>query len=274
MSDNYLSHFNLHSTPFTKEIDDAALWLPSSRQAIVEPLCEALEARHSVVLTGDPGVGKTSVLRAVRERIGRSSRFKLTYCHNATLGRRDFYRQLCVALGLRASATAAALFHAVSTHVEELGREHVHPVLLLDEAHLLHQDTLDHLHILLNYQWDSQALLSLVLVGLPELAERLGLRRNRSLYSRIHCRLHIEALTPADTAEYIEMRLHTAGANATLVSHDASALLHEASAGSMREIDRLMDGCLRLAWRLGHKLIDRTVVGGLLTGSSSAGGRL
>jgi type II secretory pathway predicted ATPase ExeA len=47
--------------------------------------------------------------------------------------------------------------------VEELGRERIHPVFLLDEAHLLHQDVMDHLHILLNYHWDSRALLSIVL---------------------------------------------------------------------------------------------------------------
>ena len=70
--------------------------------------------------------------------------------HNATLGRRDFYRQLCLALGLAPAATAGNFFYAVSSHVEELARERVHPVFFLDEAHLLHQDTLDHLHILLN----------------------------------------------------------------------------------------------------------------------------
>ena len=70
--------------------------------------------------------------------------------------------------------------YAVSGHVQELRTEQVHPVFLLDEAHLLHQDTLDHLHILLNYEWDSKALLSLVLVGLPELQDRLALRRSRS----------------------------------------------------------------------------------------------
>jgi type II secretory pathway predicted ATPase ExeA len=61
--------------------------------------------------------------------------------------------------------------------------------VLLDEAHLLQQHTLDHLHILLNYGWDSRAILSLIIVGLPELRERLALRRNRSLYSRLHHRL-------------------------------------------------------------------------------------
>src|SRR5690606_38591115 len=112
MNDNYLSHFGLRTAPFSKEIEDGALWLPASKQAVVDELVSALEQRQCVVLTGEPGVGKTSVLRAVRHRIGQSSRFQLTYCHNATLGRRDFYRQVCVALGLRASATAAALFHA------------------------------------------------------------------------------------------------------------------------------------------------------------------
>ena len=149
----WLTHFGLHEAPFSKELADAALWLPPSKQALVDALTEALHARESVLLTGDPGVGKTCVLRALRHQLPTVG-FRLTYCHNATLGRRDFYRQLSLALGLTPSATAAAVFFAVTTAVEDLGRERVHPVFLLDEAHLLHQDTLDHLHILLNYEWD------------------------------------------------------------------------------------------------------------------------
>lgn len=79
----------------------------------------------------------------------------LTYCHNAPLGRRDFYRQLCTTLGLSPSATAVALFHAVSMHVADGGETRQYPVFLLDEAHLLHQDALAHLHILLNYEWNA-----------------------------------------------------------------------------------------------------------------------
>ncbi len=187
----YLECFGLKEPPFSKEIADADLWLPTSKQAVADGLLDALTERASVVLVGEPGVGKTCVLRALRHRVAAAG-YRLTYYHNATLGRRDFYRQLCLALGLAPVATAGNFFYAVSTHVEELARERVHPVFLLDEAHLLHQDTLDHLHILLNYQWDSRALLSLVLVGLPELRDRLALRRNRSLYSRLHHRLETE----------------------------------------------------------------------------------
>lgn len=161
----HLDHFGLSTEPFTKEIDDASLWLPPSKRDLLDELVEAIEARESVVLTGEPGVGKTCVLRALRHALA-ADRFRLTYCHNATLGRRDFYRQLCLALGLQPSATAAAVFYAVTVQVEDFAKERLHPVFLLDEAHLLHQDTLDHLHILLNYAWDSKALLSLVLVGL------------------------------------------------------------------------------------------------------------
>ena len=95
-------------------------------------------------------------------------------------------------------------------------------MFLLDESHLLHQDTLDHLHILLNYAWDSRALLSLILVGLPELRERLALRRNRSLYSRIHHRLEISALTPDDTTEYLRMRMERAGCIHEVFAGDAA----------------------------------------------------
>jgi general secretion pathway protein A len=211
------------------------------------------------VLVGEPGVGKTCVLRALRHRIPAAG-FKLTYCHNATLGRRDFYRQLCHAVGLSPAATAGSLFYALTRHVEDRAVERIHPVFLLDESHLLQQDTLDHLHILLNYAWDSRAMLSLILVGLPELRERLALRRNRSLYSRIHHRLEIAALTPDDTTEYLRMRMTRTGVDREIFGGDAIVLLHEATAGAMRDLDRLAAAALRETARKKRKLVERDVV--------------
>ena len=263
MSPAYLSHFELREAPFSKEIADAELWLPSSKQAVVDTLCEALEQRASVALIGEPGVGKTCVLRALRHRLPAQG-FRLTYCHNATLGRRDFYRQLCLALGLKPSATAAAVFYAVTTHIDQLGHERLHPVFLLDEAHLLHKDVLDHLHILLNYQWDSRALLSLVLVGLPELESRLSRRHNRSLYSRIHTRLRVDPLTPDDTAEYLRVRLARAGCDRELFPSDSVAMLHEAASGALRDLDRLATASLREAARRKKKLVERDILARVL----------
>ena len=259
MRESYLGHFGLKEAAFTKEIADADLWLPTSKAEVVDELCEALSERASVLLTGEPGVGKTCVLRALRKRLPEAG-FRLTYCHNATLGRRDFYRQLCLALGLDAKASAAGVFYAVSTHVQDLGGERVHPVFLLDEAHLLHPEMLGHLHILLNYQWDSKALLSLILVGLPELCDQLKLRRFRSLNSRLHWRLHIDPLTPDDTAEYLRHRMKRAGCDRDVFTHDAVAMLHESAVGGMRDLDRLATGCLREAQRKKRKLVERDLL--------------
>lgn len=255
----HLDHFTLSAEPFAKDIADQDLWLPPSKRALLEELVDAIEAKESVVLTGEPGAGKTCLLRALRHATP-PERFRLTYCHNATLGRRDFYRQLCLVLGLTPSATAAAVFYAVSSHVQDLAQERLHPIFLLDEAHLLHQDTLDHLHILLNYEWDSKPLLSLILVGLTDFEERLRLRRNRSLYSRIARRLTIDPLRPDDTADYLVTRLRRAGCDREVFHSDSIALLHEAASGSLRDIDRLATACLRAATRRKRKIVDRDVL--------------
>ena len=102
---------------------------------------------------------------------------------------------------------------------------------------------------MLNYGWDSKSLLSLILVGLPELDERLALRRNRSLHSRLSYRLSIEPLAPDDTADYVRMRLAAVGCNKELFTSDAIAILHEAGAVASRFMDGngLTDGNLIFA---------------------------
>lgn len=249
----------LTEPPFDKAIADDDLWLPPSKTALVTELCDAIEARRWTLMTGEPGAGKTCVLRAVRHRLS-PERHRLTYCHNSTLGRRDFYRQVCHALGLNPKATAAALFNAITSHVTELRAERIHPVLIIDEAHLLGQDVLDHLHILGNYEWDSAPLLTIVLVGLPELAEQLALRRNRSLFSRISRRLRITALEPADTADYLRARLRRVGCDREMFASDAVALLHEAAGGLLRDLDRLAEASLRHAAHLNTRLVERNAV--------------
>lgn len=261
---NWLTHWRLARDPFSKEIDAGELWLPSRKAEYVDRLADAVQARTSALLVGEPGVGKTCMLRALRHRLPEAG-YRLTYCHNATLGRRDFYRQLCSALGLQPKSSAAAVFAQVSSHVQDLGQEHIHPVLLLDESHLLQQDVLDHLHILLNFAWDARALLSVVLVGLPELWDQLELRRNRSLYSRLGTRLLIGANSPEDTAEYVAYRLSTAGrAGPPVFEASAMLLLHESTGGSLRAIDRLSRLALQHSARDGRETIDADLMQGAI----------
>lgn len=255
----YLKHFGLHRDPFSKEIDGDEVWLPPLKVQVVDDLCHAIVARQWALLTAEPGAGKTTVLRAVRHRM-RSERVRLTYCHNTTLGRRDFYRQICHALGLNPKATAAGVFNEITTHINELRNERIHPVFIIDEAHLLKPAVLKHLHILGNYEWDSLPLLTVVLVGLPELQEQLALRAHRSLYSRISRRLRIQPLQPRDTAEYLRHRLALAGCDRDLFESGALALLHEAADGILRDLDRLANAAMRHAAAADDRLVGRDAV--------------
>lgn len=255
----WLEKFGLLFSPFAKDIPDTDLWMPSKRVSIVEQIVDAIKSHEHVLLVGEPGVGKTCILRSIRNQLPVSD-FRLTYCHNATLGRRDFYRHICMAMNIPTKATAAGVFFAIANQVQELGREGVHPCFLLDEAHLLREDVLQHLHVLANYQWDSKPLLSLALVGLPELWPKLQLSSNRSLWSRIHCRVNIGDPDPEDTVEYVEERISRAGGNPGLISSDAFTMLHEATGGRLRDIDRVATASLRRAARRNLKRVDRELI--------------
>lgn len=90
-----------------------------------------------------------------------------------------------------------------------------------------------------NFAGNSALLLSLVLVSVPELDERLCLRSNRLLYSRIHTRLHLGDAGPEDTAENLADHVAIPGATQDLFDGDALALVHEAFAGRLRDTDRI-----------------------------------
>ena len=122
------------------------------------------------------------------------------------------------------------------------------------------------------YEWDSRALLSLVLVGLSDLQDRLELRKNRSLYSRIERRLAIGPMVVDDTAEYVQLRLRRVGADREIFTADALAALHEAAGSSLREIDRLATAALREAARRKKKLVERDVMARVVGDPQADGG--
>jgi hypothetical protein len=130
---DYCDHFGFNAVPFSKEIDDDKLWLPPSKKSIVRDLVECVQERKHAVVTGESGAGKTCVTRAVRHGLGNQA-VRLTYCHNVTLGRRDFYRHLCHALGVPYGSNAGDVFLSVTRHVEDLARERGFPVFLVDSC--------------------------------------------------------------------------------------------------------------------------------------------
>ena len=251
--------FGLRCAAFDKDVDEQDLWTPQERVSLIERITESLRARQHVLLCGEPGLGKSCMLRAVRRALP-EAKFPMTYLHNTTLGRRDFYRQICVGLGLTPKATAAALFHEVSCWVMQRSRDGVHPVFIIDEAQMLRDEMLGHLHVLANYEWDQKPLLSLVLAGLPDLRIRLERPLHRSLYSRIFCRIELPEAGAAETREYVQHRLQRAGAKEGIFPDEAMLAIHERAGGSLRDIDRLAGTAMAQAAARRVKTIDAAMI--------------
>jgi len=254
-----LSTYDLMRAPFSKEIPASEMFETEALSQARERLKAALEARSSAVVTGDSGSGKTCLLRALEEQL-LPGRYRLHYVHNATVHRRDFYRQLSIGMGLEPRATFAGLFASISQHIEDLASQHkLRVVLLLDEAHLLPLQVLDQLPILLNYQRDSKPWLSIILVGLPELREILKRNVLQSLTGRIPIRVHLPPLDADQVQQYIRHRMTAAGCRREVFAEDGLLLIAKATGGIMRRIDVLATRCLELAAPAKPNLVEVTV---------------
>ena len=255
-----MNRFGLAHVPFSKEVASEDLFEIESQSDAIARLKAAVESKASAVLVGDPGVGKTCVLRGL-ERALNPARSRVTYLHHANVSPRDFYRQLSMVLGLEPKAHPSALFRQIQAHIEDLADEQkIHPVLLLDESQLLPIGMLEQLHILLNYRMDSRAFLSVILVGLPELRERLGRNLLGSLSTRLPVRIHLEPLGVEAVAGYLRHRMTVAGSATEVFSEDAVLSIREATGGVLRKVDVLAQHCLEVVCKGKGSLVDGSIV--------------
>ena len=255
-----LSAYGLAREPFTKDIAVSDMLQTEPLQEALLALKAAIEGRSSAVVTGDSGCGKTCLLRAFEEDLP-TGRYRLHYAHNATVNRRDFYRQLSIGMGLEPHSSFAALHTSISQHIQELASQHkLRVVIVLDEAHMLSIQVLEQLHILLNFEKDSKPWLSLILIGLPDLRETLKRNVLTSLAARVPIRIHLPPLDAEQVRLYIRHRMSTAGCRRDVFSDDALLVMSKATGGIMRRLDVLGQECLLAALKAKSNLVDAAVV--------------
>jgi len=255
-----MNRFGLAQAPFTKELRSGDLFTAKGHSDALGRLQSAVEVKASGLLIGESGVGKTCVLRALERELN-PARYRVTYMHHANVSPRDFYRQLSMVLGLEPKASPSAMFRQVQAHLEELADDQkMHPVLLLDEAQLIPSSMLEQLHILLNFRMDSRAFLSVILVGLPELRERLSRNVFTSLSARLSARVNLEPLSASDIDGYLRHRMTIAGSTQEVFSEDAVLSIGEATGGVLRRVDVLAQECLQAAALGKGALVDGSIV--------------
>ncbi len=245
----YKTFFNLTREPFELTPDPAFLFPTKRHNEALAALYYGVR-RHKgfVVLTGEVGTGKTLLLRCLLQLLKQSHDVAYAYLFNSTLSPTEFLQYILSKFGLRASGkNKGELLLDLGQFVISRGSKKLTTVLIVDEAHHLSEDVLEEVRLLTNLETSNEKLLQILLVGQPELDQKLDSVGLRQLKQRIALRSHLEPLGPSETREYVERRLQIAGANShasTLFSAQAIAAVFRHSRGFPRVINTICENAL------------------------------
>jgi general secretion pathway protein A len=208
----YLEYYGLKHAPFDITPNPRFLFHSSKhREAFNHLLYGIRERKGFVQLTGEVGAGKTTLCRALLEQL--DSHFSTALILNPVLNPDELMKAIATEFGL--SVRGRDRLETISTIGEFLlkqiedGKE---TVLIIDEAQNLTEDLLEQVRLLSNIETDDRKLLQIVLMGQPELRDRLNSPRLKQLRQRITVRFHLAPLSRVEVAQYIQHRLQVSGA--------------------------------------------------------------
>jgi general secretion pathway protein A len=257
----YLEHYSLIRAPFEMTPDPAFLYLGEAHQEGLATLVYAVRARKGfVMLTGEVGTGKTTLLHALLSQLDPSTASAFVF--NPRLEPLDFFRVLFDELGIdKPCTTKGEYLLALNEFLIERLRRDQPTLLIVDEAQNLSAEMLEEIRLLSNLETPTSKLLQIMLVGQPELEEKLQRQELRQLRQRIVLRFRLRPFDPEETLAYVEERLRLAGYTGKgLFRRSAVKRIHEVSEGIPRLVNAVCDGALLIGYSRGLATIDGSVI--------------
>lgn len=253
----YKPFFGMSNTPFSRNVPVDCLYESTAMREAISRLTHAAREQLFAVVTADSGCGKSTLIRRFSEQLP-SSDYILLYLSDSKLTPRWFYKGLLDQLGLEAKFYRGDSKRQLQQQIEIIrGVQKKKVVCVLDEAHLLEKETLEEFRFLLNYRYDSESPMALVLVGQTELWEdKLRYQRYAAIRQRIDVYCTLPHLDRAETAKYIQSHLAYAGGVQDLFTEKALDEVYQASGGIMRMINRICEKALTYAFQQQSRLID------------------
>jgi len=249
----YESFYNLKRSPFDITPDPSFLFPTKRHNEALAALYYGIRRHKGFgVLTGEVGTGKTLLLRCLLQLFKQSKDVTHAYVFNSRLSPMEFLGYVASDFGLSAAGkNKSEILLELCRYVVSRGLRKLTTALIVDEAHHLSTDTLEEVRLLTNLETTTEKLLQIVLVGQPELDEKLDSIGLRQLKQRIALRSHLEPLTANETKEYIVRRLLVAGANssvAVLFPAEAMVAVYRHSRGTPRVINTICENALVAAY--------------------------
>jgi general secretion pathway protein A len=260
----YEKYFGLRQKPFNSTPDPAFQYTNRAYQEAYATLLYGIEERKGfIALTGEVGTGKTTLLRRLMDNMNPA--LKTVFAYNSTLTFEELVEYICSELQIPVTGLSrVARLQALNKFLIAEAKSGGTVVLLLDEAQNLTNEALENLRLISNLETATAKLLQIVLVGQPELEDKLADPSLRQVAQRIAVRFRLDPLDDAEVEPYIDYRLRVVGrARRDLFTDDAIQTLIPYVRGIPRLINVFCDNALVLAYATDHQRVTGQMIDGV-----------
>jgi general secretion pathway protein A len=260
----YESFYGLRENPFNVTPNPEYMYLGENhREALAQLLYGVRERKGFIVITGEVGTGKTTLIHCLLDKMDKMSgnHTKTALLFNPKLTVDDFIQYILKDLGVRVQGkTKGEHLHNLHRYLIHAYQKDERVILIVDEAQGLKPELFEEIRLLSNLETSRSKLLQIVLLGQPELDKTLSQPGLRQLRQRINLRYHLQPLSEKETKEYIGKRLRIAGAKEPIFTEKAIKQIYLKSGGIPRLINILCDNALLNGYALDQKRVDERSV--------------
>lgn len=258
----YNAYFGFKENPFNLSPDPAFLYRSPQHEEALASLTYGVKSRKGfIVLTGEIGTGKTTMLECLRDEL-QSEKIPFSFIFNTRLTTQQFFEMIAYDLGLHCpSESKAQVLIALQQFLLQQATRGGTVALLVDEAHELSWDVLEEIRMLGNLENRTGKLLQVVLCGQPELDRKLDAPNLRQLRQRIVLRCELRPFDEMQTAAYIQTRMAKAGLeDQTVFPQEVLSGIYRYTRGIPRVINILCDNLLLMAFAMEHKEVNEDML--------------
>lgn len=257
----YTEYWGLNEKPFEGVADPHFIYYTHQHEEALSRLNYAiLEQKAAAVLTGVFGCGKTLIAQAIIYSLNKA-KYEIAFVVNPQLSHVELLREIVYNLGIKENLPTLKtdIMHLLNERLQHNMDDGKNTVVIIDEAHLIEDKLIfEELRLLLNLQYKNEFLLTLILLGQPELKEKIN--NIKQLEQRIYIKYHLAPLNQEETAKYIRHRLKIAGATRKIFEEDAINTIYENSGGIPRRINQVCSMALFIAFGMKKETIDSRLI--------------
>jgi general secretion pathway protein A len=257
----YTEFWGLTEKPFENTADPRFLYFAMQHEEAFTRLNYAVnEQKGLAMLTGVFGCGKTVIAQALIGGLSKA-KYEIAFIVNPQLSGVELLREIIYDLGIKENLPTLKtdIMHLFSERLHHNMDDGKNTVIIIDEAHpIIDELIFEELRLLLNLQYKNKFLLTLILLGQPELKEKIN--NIKQLQQRVSVKYHLAGLNQAETSKYIEHRLNVAGASRKIFENEAFELIYNTSGGIPRRINQICDMALLTGFGRNSSLIGSGII--------------